>query len=298
MSYKAGFVGIVGLPNAGKSSLLNFILNEHLCIVSRKPQATRKRIHGVVSTDAYQIVFVDSPGFLKKGKNAMTGFIADEARKVIEDVDVILLLVPTDLKSKREIEPLLEVIKDAKKPVLFCMSKSDLKKSKATEEVLFELSAQGFHGFPASIKKKSSEDKEKILSQIAEALPICDEPLYDTELYTTEKMRDIASELIREQCFELLEQEIPFGIGVVIENFKEEANIIKIEANIIVEKDNHKGIVIGRGGQVLKKIGELSRKKIEQMLGQKIYLGLHVSHKPNWTDQKRIMKELGYVTES
>jgi GTP-binding protein Era len=111
-------------------------------------------------------------------------------------------------------------------------------------------------------------------------------------------MRDIAAELIREQCFELLEQEIPFGVGVLVESFKEEANIIKIEANIIVEKDNHKGIVIGRGGQNLKKIGESSRKKIEQMLGQKIYLGLHVSHKPNWTDQKRMMKELGYVTES
>ncbi len=297
MSYKAGFVGIIGLPNAGKSSLLNLLLNEHLCIVSRKPQATRKRIHGVISHKDYQIVFVDSPGFLKKGKNSMTEFIAEEARKVIDDVDVLLLMVPADLESKREMEPLLQVIEGAKKPVLFCMSKSDLKKSKATEELLFTLSDKGYMGFPASIKKKSQEDKDKILSQIAQALPDCDAPLYDEELYTTEKMRDIAGELIREQCFELLEQEIPFGIGVVVESFKDEENIIRIDASIIVEKENHKGIVIGKGGSVLKKIGEQARKKIELMLGQKIYLGLHVSHKPNWTDQKRMMKELGYVSE-
>jgi GTP-binding protein Era len=297
MSYKAGFVGIIGLPNAGKSSLLNHLLNEHLCIVSRKPQATRRRVQGVVSTESFQIVFVDSPGFLKKGKNALTAFIADEARKIIDDVDVLLLIVPADLESTREMEPLLELVESSTKPVLFCMSKSDLKKSKATEEVLFRLSGKGFMGFPSSIKKTKEEDKKKIIEQIGAVLPDSAEPLFDQELYTTEKMRDIAAELIREECFESLEQEIPFGIGVVIESFKEEDKIIKIEASIIVEKENHKGIVIGKGASLIKKIGEQSRKKIEQMLGQKIYLGLHVSHKPNWTDQKRIMKELGYVVE-
>lgn len=297
MSYKAGFVGIIGLPNAGKSSLLNHLLNEHLCIVSRKPQATRRRVQGVVSTEQFQIVFVDSPGFLKKGKNALTAFIAEEARKIIDDVDVLLLIVPADLESVREMEPLLELVESSNKPVLFCMSKSDLKKTKATEEVLFRLSGKGFMGFPSSIKKTKEADKQKIIAQIGAALPESAEPLYDQELYTTEKMRDIAAELIREECFESLEQEIPFGIGVVVESFKEEEKIIKIEASIIVEKENHKGIVIGKGASLLKKIGEQSRKKIEQMLGQKIYLGLHVSCKPNWTDQKRIMKELGYVVE-
>lgn len=297
MSYKAGFVGIIGLPNAGKSSLLNHLLNEHLCIVSRKPQATRRRVQGVISTEQFQIVFVDSPGFLKKGKNALTSFIADEALKIIDDVDVLLLIVPADLESTREMEPLLELVEASSKPVLFCMSKSDLKKSKATEEILFRLSGKGFMGFPSSIKKTKEEDKQKIIAQIGAVLPDSAEPLFDQELYTTEKMRDIAAELIREECFESLEQEIPFGIGVVVESFKEEDKIIKIEASIIVEKENHKGIVIGKGASLIKKIGEQSRKKIEQMLGQKIYLGLHVSHKPNWTDQKRIMKELGYVVE-
>ncbi len=297
MSYKAGFVGIIGIPNAGKSSLLNSLLNEHLCIVSRKPQATRRRVQGVISGEGYQIVFVDSPGFLKKGKNALTAFISDEAKKIIDDVDVLLLLIPADLDSLREMEPLLEIVESSKKPVLFCMSKSDLKKSKVVENLLFRLSEKGFLGFPSSIKKNKEEDKQKILAQIAAVLPDCEEPLYDTELYTTEKMRDIAGEMIREQCFELLEKELPFGIGVVVDSFKEDETILRIEASIIVEKDNHKGIVIGKGGSLLKKIGEQSRKKIEQMLGQKIYLGLHVSHKPNWTDQKRMMKELGYVSE-
>ncbi|MBY0385470.1 GTPase Era [bacterium] len=219
MSYKAGFVGIIGLPNAGKSSLLNHLLNEHLCIVSRKPQATRRRVQGVVSTEQFQIVFVDSPGFLKKGKNALTAFIADEARKIIDDVDVLLLIVPADLESVLEMEPLLELVESSSKPVLFCMSKSDLKKSKATEEVLFRLSGKGFTGFPSSIKKTKEEDKQKIIAQIGAVLPECAEPLFDQELYTTEKMRDIAAELIREECFESLEQEIPFGIGVVVESF-------------------------------------------------------------------------------
>lgn len=298
MSYKAGFVGIIGIPNAGKSSLLNFLLNEHLCIVSRKPQATRRRIHGVVSVDGAQIVFVDSPGFLKKGKNSMTAFIADEARQVVEDVDVLLLLIPADLSSRREIQPLLDIVYQVQKPVLFCMSKADLKKTKVVEELLFELSSKGYEGFPSSVRKPSKTEKEKIFKQIAERLPDAEGPLFDEELYTTEKMRDIAAELIREQCFELLEQELPFGIGVVVESFKEEPNIIRIDASILVEKENHKGIVIGKGGSTLKKIGEQSRKKIEAMLQQKIFLGLHVSHKPNWTDQQRMMKELGYVTES
>lgn len=297
MSYRAGFVGIIGLPNAGKSSFLNSLLNEHLCIVSRKPQATRRRVQGVISGEDYQIVFVDSPGFLKKGKNALTEFISDEAKKIIDDVDVLLLLIPADLDSLREMEPLLEIVESSKKPVLFCMSKSDLKKTKVVESLLFRLSEKGLRGFPSSIKKNKEEDKQKILAQIAGVLPECNEPLYDTELYTTEKMRDIAGEMIREQCFELLEKELPFGIGVVVDSFKEDEKILRIEASIIVEKDNHKGIVIGKGGSLLKKIGEQSRKKIEQMLGQKIYLGLHVSHKPNWTDQKRMMKELGYVSE-
>ncbi len=297
MSYRAGFIGIVGLPNAGKSSLLNHLIGEHLCIVSRKPQATRRRIQGVISSKDYQIVFVDSPGFLKKGKNAMTGFIAEEARRVIEEVDALLLMIPADLETRREMEPLLEVVEKSNKPVLFCMSKSDLKKSKATQELLFDLSNKGYHGFPSSIKKTGAAEKQKICEQIAAILPECEEPLFDEEAYTTENIREIAAELIREECFECLEQELPFGIGVVIESFKEEETITRIEASIIVEKDNHKGIVIGKGGAQLKKIGEYARKKIEKMLGQKIYLGLHVSHKPNWTDQKRMMKELGYVVE-
>lgn len=297
MSYRAGFIGIVGLPNAGKSSLLNHLIGEHLCIVSRKPQATRRRIQGVISSKDYQIVFVDSPGFLKKGKSGMTGFIAEEARRVIEEVDALLLMIPADLESKREMEPLLELVEKANKPVLFCMSKSDLKKSIATQELLFELSSKGYHGFPTSIKKTKAPEKLKICQEIAAVLPECQEPLFDEEAYTTENIREIAAELIREECFECLEQELPFSIGVVIESFKEEEKITRIDASIIVEKENHKGIVIGKGGLQLKKIGEFARKKIEKMLGQKIFLGLHVSHKPNWTDQKRMMKELGYVSE-
>lgn len=294
---KAGFLAIVGLPNAGKSSLLNFMLDEHLCIVSSKPQATRRRVHGVVTQDNFQIVFVDSPGFLSSGKNPMMDYISNEAKKVIEDVDAIVLLVPADLKSKKDMEKLMDAVIDSGKPFMFCMSKADLQKTKAAEEILFTLGDKGHIGFPLSIKKTKKNQLQEIFEKMADLLPQAPGPLFDAELYTTENMRDIAAEMIREQCFETLEQEIPFGLGVSILSFKEEERIVRIEASILVEKENHKGIVIGKGGSVLKKIGEGARHRIEKMVDQKVYLGLHVSHKPDWTRQKRMMKELGYDNE-
>jgi GTPase len=262
--------------------------------VSAKPQATRKRVHGVVSDKDYQIVFADSPGFLSKGMNSMTSYISGEAQRVIEDVDAIVLLVPADLESDREVLKLVEAIEASKKPFMFCMSKSDLKKSDAVEKLLFVLSGKGLIGFPLSIKKTKREQVKEILRKMSELLPETTGPLYDAELYTTERTRDIASEMIREQCFELLDKELPYGLGVSIQSFKEEEKIIRIEATIIVERDNHKGIVIGKGGAMLKKIGETARKRIEAIVGQKIFLGLHVSHKADWTKQKRMMKEMGY----
>jgi len=295
--YKAGFVGIVGLPNAGKSSLLNFMLNEHLCIVSSKPQATRRRVQGVVTQPDYQIVFVDSPGFITDSRTAMTDYIAREAQKVMKDVDAILLLVPSDLQKSTAMENLIDAVIASKKPFLFCMSKSDVKKSKVTENILFTLSDKGHIGFPISIRKTSRDKLKDVLDKVATLLPEAEAPLFDEELYTTENMRDIAGEMIREQCFELLQQEIPFGLGVNVESFKEDKKITRIEASILVEKENHKGIVIGKAGTMLKKIGEGARKKIEKMLGQKVFLGLHVTHKADWTEKAHTMRDLGYKHE-
>jgi len=297
MAYKTGFIGLVGLPNAGKSSFLNFLLDEHLCIVSRKPQATRRRVQGVVTSDDYQIVFVDSPGYLSKSINPLTAYIAGEARRVIEDVDAIVLLIPADLTSAREMDQLIEAVEASGKPFMFCMSKADIKKTPTVEKILFRLSDKGHLGFPISIKKTKRADLQAMLAKMAGLLPEAPGPMYEEDLYTTERSRDIAAEMIREQCFELLEKELPYGLGVMIESFKEDDKLIRIDANILVERENHKGIVIGKGGSMLKKIGEGARKKIEKMLGQKIFLGLHVSHKSDWTTQQRIMKELGYGTD-
>lgn len=297
MAYKAGYVGLVGLPNAGKSSFLNFLLDEHLCIVSSKPQATRRRVQGVVTDENYQIVFVDSPGFLSKSINDMTKYIADEAKRVIDDVDLIVVLVPADLQAAGDMNKLIDAIEASGRPFMFCMSKADLPKSDFAEKALFRLSEKGVLGFPISIKKTKREKLKEMLSKMAELLHEAPGPLYDEESYTTERTRDIAAEMIREQCFELLDKELPYGLGVMITSFKEkdeENNILRIEATIIVERDGHKGIIIGKGGTMLKKIGELARKRIEKMLGEKVYLGLHVSHKADWTKQKRTMKEMGY----
>lgn len=292
--YRAGFIGLVGLPNAGKSSFLNFLLNEHLCIVSSKPQATRKRVQGVVTTDKYQIVFVDSPGFLTKAMNSMTEYIAHEAQQVISDVDALVLLVPADLDRASDMNKIIEAVESSGKPFMFCMSKADIKKNETVEKILFRLSEKGLVGFPLSIRKTKREQLKEILDKMAELLPEAPGPLYDEELFTTERSRDIASEMIREQCFELLDKELPYGLGVSIQSFKEEGKLVRIEATIVVEREGHKGIVIGKGGAMLKKIGEGARKRIEKMVGQKVFLGLHVSHKADWTKQKRMMKEMGY----
>jgi GTPase len=297
MAFKAGFVGLIGLPNAGKSSFLNNVLGETLAIVSHKPQATRKRVQGILSSETGQIVFVDAPGFLAKGKNAMLKFIAEEARQVIRDVDAVMLLVPCDDVNADAMIPLIDLIQAEKKPWIACITKRDLKESAAVEKFVEYCKGKGVEVFGYSVRNAAMAEKTQIINAIQGLLPESPGPLFDPELFTTETVRDIAAEMIRERCFELLKQEIPFGLAVVIDKYKEDKKMIRIDATLLVEKESHKGIVIGRGGEMLKKIGTQAREKLEKMTGEKVFIGLHVSHKQNWTRQERKMKELGYESK-
>lgn len=297
MAFKAGFLGLIGLPNAGKSSFLNNVLGETLAIVSHKPQATRKRVQGILTSDEAQIVFVDAPGFLQKGRNAMLKFIAEEARQVIRDVDAVLLLVPCDDVSSDTMLPLIDLIKTEKKPWVVCITKRDLKEADGLKSFVQYCLDQGVPVFNYSVKNPAKAQKGELIKALEQLLPESPAPLFDPELFTTETVRDIAAEMIRERCFELLKQEIPFGLAVVIDKYKEDKKMIRIEATLLVEKESHKGIVIGARGEMLKKIGTQAREKLEKMTGEKVFVGLHVSHKQNWTRQERKMKELGYESK-
>lgn len=292
--FKAGFVGLIGLPNAGKSSFLNHILGENLAIVSSKPQATRKRVTGIHTSDKGQILFVDAPGFLQKGKNPLTSFIAEEARAVVKDVDAVMLLVSCEDLNSKALMPLIEIIENSKKPWIAVLTKRDLKEVSTLPGFISFCISRNVKHYNYSTKNPAKAEKEEILQALLELLPESPAPLYDPELYTIERTRDIAGEMVRERCFELLKDEIPFGLAVHVSKYDDTGKILRIEASILVEKENHRGIVIGAKGAMLKKIGSEARKKIEKITGEKVYLALHVSYKKDWMKKAMTMKELGY----
>ncbi|MBY0314668.1 MAG: GTPase Era [Bdellovibrionales bacterium] len=306
MAFKAGYVGLFGMPNVGKSSFFNYLVGENLSIVSAKPQTTRTRRTGIIALDTDQgkgqALIVDAPGFLNEKrvdkKNKLMSFIADEALAVASDVEAFLLLIEINEIPKDEVKTFLEFLKKKKRPLGVVITKSDLKAEQKVLEFIEELKAENIPSFFVSVKGVKGPDWNRMMSFIHEALPESPGPLYDEEQYTTDTLRDIAAEMIREQCFLRLEKEIPYGIGVRIDSFKEDLKVPRIEASIIVEKSNHKAIVIGKGGAMLKEIGSEARKRIEKIYGQKIFLSLHVTPKEQWTTKERMVKELGYDRKS
>ncbi len=296
---RTGFVGLIGQPNAGKSTLMNFLINEKVSIVTPRPQTTRRRVHGIWTTPEAQIIFVDSPG-LVAAKPGLFEFLATEAGEVIRESDVVVAVVSIDQKSKEEVEAVLDLAKKSGKPWMAVITKTDLD-DKAHRAVMIQdlVTARGGKSLSISLKKKDSfteQDRKSILESISELLPQSEAPLYDSEMYTTENVRDLACEIVREKCFLNLKDEVPYSIAVRPIEFKEDAEPVpRIVLEILVSKENHKGIVIGKGGSLLKKIGQEARKEIEKIMGTKIYLGLNVSAREGWSDNKRIMKELGYT---
>jgi GTP-binding protein Era len=300
MNYRAGFVGIIGQPNAGKSSLMNVFVKEKVSIVTAKPQTTRRRIVGVLSRPEAQIVFVDSPGFVKASKG-LNGFLAQEAKDVIEQSDVLLVVLSVDEKSPEALMDVLDLVKESKKPKVFLIHKTDLGQLEhrigKIKDLILERYPDAFvTGF--SSEKVDPEKVERVFQELLTRLPASPAPLYDVELFTMQSTRDLVAEMVREQCFEELHQEIPYSLAVQIGKYDEsDPGLHKIFAEILVAKPNHKAIVIGKGGAVLKKIGTEARKKMEELLGVKVFLSLNVSVKENWQENPRLMKELGYVVQ-
>ncbi len=292
---KCGFVAVVGRPNAGKSSLLNYLVGEKLAMVSKKAQATRKRMHIIVTHDMAQIVFVDTPGIHKKEK-LLNQFMLGEALKAMGDCDLIIFLAPAN-DSLEEYEKFLELQESKRAKHIVLLTKVDWL---SNEELLKQLSMyQKYQDkfeaiIPFSIKKNIG--KTQLLDEIVKYL----EPspwLYDDDMLTTEYMRSIYKEFIRESIFENISDEIPYESDVIIDKIDEQKDIDRIRATIIVEKDIQKRMIIGAGGISIKRIGKSARESIEKLSGKKCFLELFVTVKKGWSKNRGDLENFGYIID-
>lgn len=294
METKSGFVALVGRPNVGKSTLMNKLIGQKIAITSNKPQTTRNRIQTVYTDERGQVIFLDTPG-IHKAKNKLGEYMVNVAEKTLADVDVVLWLVePTTYIGAGE-KHIVAQLKNCKKPVILVINKVDTIKK---EEVLpfiaaYQKEMEFEEIIPVSALKGTNTND--LLESIYKYLPYG--PLYyDEDTVTDQPMRQIVAELIREKALRCLSDEIPHGIAVTIEKMKErqDGSMWDIEATIVCERDSHKGIVIGKGGAMLKKIGSAARFEIERMMEQQINLKLWVKVRKEWRDSELLMKNYGY----
>lgn len=290
---KSGFVALVGRPNVGKSTLMNHLIGQKIAITSDKPQTTRNRIQTVYTDERGQIIFLDTPG-IHKAKNKLGEYMVNVAEHTLKDVDVVLWLVePTTFIGAGE-RHIAEQLNKVKTPVLLIINKIDTVKK---EEVLpFIAAYKDICPFaeiiPVSALKGIATDT--VLDMIFKYLPYGPQ-FYDEDTVTDQPMRQIAAELIREKALRLLDEEIPHGIAVTIEKMTERRNgLFDIEATIVCERESHKGIIIGKGGAMLKKIGTAARVEIENMLEARVNLRLWVKVRKEWRDSDLYMKNYGY----
>lgn len=295
MSFKAGFVGMIGLPNSGKSTLLNALVGEKVSIVTAKPQTTRRRVMGIVTTDEFQAVFVDAPGVVHSG-SGLNQFLRDEIADVTASSDALIAVLNIDENNPEKLKEIIALAEASKKPWLAFINKTDLPLEHRPQMLRRDLEDKGVPVLSGSSLKDEPAVREMIFGKIAELLPESRAPLFDKELLTPSTVRELAAEIIREKSFIELHQEIPFGLAVRIIAFKEdEGPAAKIYAEILVAKPNHLAIVVGKKAQVLKRIGVAAREEIEKMMDRKVYLDLKVSASKGWYKNPMVMKELGYV---
>ena len=290
--HKAGFVSIIGRPNAGKSTLLNALMGEKLSAVTYKAQTTRHRIFGIYSTEDEQIVFSDTPGILESTyelHKSMMRFVHES----LEDAEILLLLLDAT-KPNAEVDPIIEVVKRATSPVYLILNKMDMVTGKDADAL--ELRAREWVT-PKRVYRISALDGTgvaSLLHDIREAMPY-HPPYFDKEQLSDRTERFFASEIIREKIFLNYKQEIPYSCEVVIAEFKDQPEIIRIRAEILVERMTQKGIIIGKAGEALKKVGTEARIEMETFFGKKVFLETYVRVKPDWRNHKGVLRQLGYI---
>lgn len=293
--YKSGFVTLIGRPNVGKSTLMNYLIGQKIAITSNKPQTTRNRIQTVLTTEEGQIVFVDTPG-IHKAKNKLGEYMVNVAERTLNEVDVVLWLVePTTFIGAGE-KHIAEQLGKVKTPVILVINKVDMVKK---EEVLTFIDAyRKIYDFAeiVPVSARSGENTGELVKVILKYLPYGPQ-FYDEDTVTDQPERQIVAELIREKALHCLNDEIPHGIAVAIDSMKYRRKIVDIEATIICERDSHKGIIIGKQGAMLKKIGSTARYEIEKMLDCKVNLQLWVKVKKDWRDSDFLIRNFGYTKD-
>lgn len=291
-NFKSGFVTLIGRPNVGKSTLMNSLIGQKIAITSNKPQTTRNRIQTVYTSEEGQIVFVDTPG-IHKAKNKLGDYMVNIAERTLKEVDVILWLVEPSTFIGAGEKHIIEQLKKVKTPVILVINKIDTVKKE--EILLFIDTYRKEMDFDEIVPVSSlkADNTDALISCIMKYLPY-GPAFYDEDTITDQPEKQIVAELIREKALRLLNDEIPHGIAVSIESMKFRKKICDIDATIVCERDSHKGIIIGKQGSMLKKIGSQARPEIEDMLETKVNLQLWVKVKKDWRDSDFLMKNFGY----
>ena len=291
--FKSGFVTIVGRPNVGKSTLMNYIMGEKLSIVSNKPQTTRNNIQTILTTDEYQIVFVDTPG-IHKPKHKLGEYMVNSAKDSMKDVDLVLFLTNPDDNIGRGDKFILESLKNSKAPVFLVLNKVDENTQDRVAGTLAKFSQEFDFDEIVPISALKGKNVDTLLKLMVDKLPEGPK-YYPDDMITDVQERFVVSEIVREKALRTLRDEVPHGIAVDIIQMKQKENgTYHIEVDLICEKDSHKGIIIGKNGQCLKKIGETSRYELERFLHAKVNIKIWVKVRKEWRDNQNLLKELGY----
>ena len=291
-AHRCGTIAIAGRPNTGKSSLLNRLVGEKLSIVSSKAQTTRHLVTGILTTDECQYIFTDSPGFQREHRNAMHRTLNRRAGEAARESDLTLFVVEA-LRFGEEDRAALALVPRGAKVVVAVNKVDRLKDATQLLPFLERLAKErDFHAI-VPVSARTGKNLPELLRVLRGALPEAP-AMYPPDQLTDRDERFFAAELLREKLFTMLGEELPYRCEVVIESFKEEGRLRRIEATVLVERDSHKGIVVGAAGERLKKIGTAARKDMERLFGGKVYLGVWVKVRKGWTDDERILRQLGY----
>jgi GTP-binding protein Era len=287
---KAGFVNIFGRPNAGKSTLLNALMGEKLAIVSPKVQTTRHRIKGILTESDYQIIFSDTPGIIEP-KYKLQEKMMQAVKTALEDADVALLLVDIN-ENHEEVNAIFESL-HLKVPAIVVINKLDAANAEKKEAVFEYFRSKPYCRALAGISALQQTGIKELIGAILEFLPESP-PFFEGDELTDLPTRFFVAEMIREKIFYLFQEEIPYHTTVIVNEFKEKATLVKISADIIVNRESQKGILLGEGGKMIRQLGTEARKDIEQFLAQKVFLELFVKVRPKWRDNDFMLKEYGY----
>jgi len=292
---KTGFIAIVGRPNVGKSTLLNALLGEKVSIVSSKPQTTRNRITGILTEGENQFVFLDTPGMLKP-KNKLGDYMVKTISSTMVDVDAAILVVDAAKAPSEVEESILKRLNRLGTPVILAINKTDTVNAAKVAECIMAYSE--LDDFEAVIPMAASKNEGvQIVIEEAEKLLYEGDWYFSEDMITDQPERQLAAEIIREKLLRTLNEEIPHGTAVVIEGWEEKPTLIKIRAEIFCEKDSHKGIIIGKGGAALKKVGTWAREDMEAFFGVQVHLDLWVKVKENWRDNENLLNTFGFNNE-